>query len=161
MSATTATPTISARQLWGNLNTRTDGEGGPQWCTPIIMPTGGLLVMEDNFTTTLSARATFLLPCDSKTLPPDSCAVSNESQVTSLYFHQTPPATTQLLVSASPFMHQYLHRSSRLRPLRSSAISLLFSSLLLLVPSSKLWPDCCQHMANEITALVAPMGKSL
>ena len=59
------TPTISARQLWGQINTRTTDTGTREWCTPVILPTGGMLVLAENITTRLTARATYLLPCNS------------------------------------------------------------------------------------------------
>ncbi|ETN45125.1 uncharacterized protein HMPREF1541_10002 [Cyphellophora europaea CBS 101466] len=69
-----ATPTITARQLWGQGNTRTTSAGTREWCTPVILPTGGILVVGENSTTTLTARATYLLPCDSdeSVLSPDT-----------------------------------------------------------------------------------------
>ncbi|KPI38162.1 pH-response regulator protein palH/RIM21 [Cyphellophora attinorum] len=59
------TPTLSARQLWGQINTRTSATGTREWCTPVILPTGGILVLGENISTRLAAQATYLLPCNS------------------------------------------------------------------------------------------------
>jgi hypothetical protein len=74
MTTTSPTPTITARQLWGLPTEAVNGDVRNTWCTPLIMPTGGLLVLGDNLTTTLSARATFMLPCgsDDTILSPDT-----------------------------------------------------------------------------------------
>jgi hypothetical protein len=65
VTAASESPTITARQLWGSVNTRTDATGIQDWCTPVILPTGGVIVFDENTTATLRARATYLLPCDS------------------------------------------------------------------------------------------------
>jgi hypothetical protein len=65
ITAASDSPTITARQLWGSVNTRTDATGIQNWCTPAILPSGGVIVFDENTTATLSASATYLLPCDS------------------------------------------------------------------------------------------------
>ncbi|KIV87890.1 hypothetical protein PV11_03406 [Exophiala sideris] len=56
---------ITARQLWGQLTTY-DSAAIPTtaWCTPVILPSGGVLVFGEDQTTTLQARVTYKQPCD-------------------------------------------------------------------------------------------------
>ncbi|RVX74137.1 hypothetical protein B0A52_01969 [Exophiala mesophila] len=63
---------ITARQLWGQMNTATatataiaatTTESG-LWCTPLILPSGGVIIFNEEETTTLEARVTFKLPCE-------------------------------------------------------------------------------------------------
>jgi len=58
----TSNAQVTARQLWGQIST-TAAPDQSAWCTPLILPSGGILVFGDNDTTTLSARVTFKLPC--------------------------------------------------------------------------------------------------
>ncbi|OAP62578.1 hypothetical protein AYL99_01805 [Fonsecaea erecta] len=57
--------TLTARQLWGQSSTthkhRTATDA---WCTPLILPSGGIFIFNDDTTTTLSAKVTFKLPCE-------------------------------------------------------------------------------------------------
>lgn len=63
-ATTTNHAQVTARQLWGQMTTAVgDAERGA-WCTPLILPSGGVLVFGDNDTSTLSARVTFKLPCE-------------------------------------------------------------------------------------------------
>lgn len=64
-TTTTINAQVTARQLWGQMTGAPDN-GGEQaaWCTPLILPSGGVLVFGDNDTSTLSARVTFKLPCE-------------------------------------------------------------------------------------------------
>lgn len=61
----TSSAKVTARQLWGQMSTAV-GSAPEQsaWCTPLILPSGGILVFGDNDTSTLSARVTFKLPCE-------------------------------------------------------------------------------------------------
>ncbi|KAJ9497540.1 pH-response regulator protein palH/rim21 [Exophiala xenobiotica] len=56
---------ITARQLWGQLSTRSaPSTPSSTWCTPLILPSGGVLIFGNDTTTTLSAQVTFKQPCD-------------------------------------------------------------------------------------------------
>ncbi|KIW86549.1 hypothetical protein Z517_01947 [Fonsecaea pedrosoi CBS 271.37] len=56
---------ISARQLWGQSSTtHTSRTVTDSWCTPLILPSGGIFIFNDDTTTTLSAKVTFKLPCE-------------------------------------------------------------------------------------------------
>ncbi|KIX08781.1 uncharacterized protein Z518_03438 [Rhinocladiella mackenziei CBS 650.93] len=56
---------ITARQLWGQLSTTTTGHTASEaWCTPLILPSGGVIVFENDQTSTLQAQVTFKLPCE-------------------------------------------------------------------------------------------------
>ncbi|RMZ92475.1 hypothetical protein DV736_g290, partial [Chaetothyriales sp. CBS 134916] len=55
---------ITARQLWGSIATPTASSNNT-WCTPLILPTGGVIVLNDTTITISGAKATFKLPCDS------------------------------------------------------------------------------------------------
>ncbi|ETI21704.1 hypothetical protein G647_08051 [Cladophialophora carrionii CBS 160.54] len=56
---------ITVRQLWGQLSTPAASHTVPEaWCTPLILPSGGIFIFEDDSTTTLHARVTFKLPCE-------------------------------------------------------------------------------------------------
>lgn len=59
----TSNAQVTARQLWGQMSTGTATQQSA-WCTPLILPSGGILVFGENDTTTLSARVTFKLPCE-------------------------------------------------------------------------------------------------
>ncbi|KEF53472.1 uncharacterized protein A1O9_10447 [Exophiala aquamarina CBS 119918] len=58
----TSNAQVTARQLWGQISTASATEQAAL-CTPLILPSGGMLVFGDNDTSTLSARITFKLPC--------------------------------------------------------------------------------------------------
>ncbi|KAJ9604201.1 pH-response regulator protein palH/rim21 [Cladophialophora chaetospira] len=56
---------ITARQLWGQLSTPAATDAARDaWCTPLILPSGGIFIFADDTTTTLRARVTFKLPCE-------------------------------------------------------------------------------------------------
>ncbi|KIW33164.1 uncharacterized protein PV07_00035 [Cladophialophora immunda] len=56
---------ITARQLWGQSSTtHTSHTVSDAWCTPLILPSGGIFIFNDDTTTTLSAKVTFKLPCE-------------------------------------------------------------------------------------------------
>ncbi|RMZ84680.1 hypothetical protein DV737_g892, partial [Chaetothyriales sp. CBS 132003] len=50
--------------LWGAVATSTASSNNT-WCTPLILPTGGIIVINDSTITISGAKATFKLPCDS------------------------------------------------------------------------------------------------
>ena len=64
------------RQIWAGSTTTTTHHPHTTkyWCTPLILPTGGVLVLDDNATTTLTAQATFKIRCgsDDTIISPDT-----------------------------------------------------------------------------------------
>ncbi|KIW21590.1 hypothetical protein PV08_02170 [Exophiala spinifera] len=69
---------ITARQLWGQLSTVAP-TATSAWCTPLILPSGGVLVFGNDTTTTLSAQVTFKQPCDNpnQIISPDTTGNSS------------------------------------------------------------------------------------
>ncbi|KIW64771.1 hypothetical protein PV04_09681 [Phialophora macrospora] len=56
---------ITVRQLWGQLSTpAASHKASDTWCTPLILPSGGIFIFADDSTTTLHAKVTFKLPCE-------------------------------------------------------------------------------------------------
>ncbi|KAI1608267.1 PalH/RIM21-domain-containing protein [Exophiala viscosa] len=70
---------ITARQLWGQLTTYDSAVPTTAWCTPLILPSGGVLIFGDDQTTTLQARVTYKQPCDDpqSILSPDTTGNSS------------------------------------------------------------------------------------
>lgn len=75
------------------MSTRTPEPGTRDWCTPVILPTGGVLFLADNITTSLKARATYLLPCDSgeAILSPDTTGNSTVIGFTEPFYASIAP----------------------------------------------------------------------
>ncbi|RMD43536.1 hypothetical protein DV735_g1590, partial [Chaetothyriales sp. CBS 134920] len=69
---------ITARQLWGSVATST-APNTNTWCSPLILPTGGVIVLNDATITITDAKATFKLPCDSNefVISPDTTGNSS------------------------------------------------------------------------------------
>ncbi|EXJ84000.1 hypothetical protein A1O3_04667 [Capronia epimyces CBS 606.96] len=56
---------VTARQLWGHLSTPAVSQtASSAWCTPLILPSGGIFVFDNDQTSTLQAKVTFMLPCE-------------------------------------------------------------------------------------------------
>ncbi|KIX92404.1 uncharacterized protein Z520_11879 [Fonsecaea multimorphosa CBS 102226] len=71
---------ITARQLWGQSTTTHKRQtASDAWCTPLILPSGGIFIFNDDTTTTLSAKVTFKLPCEnpSPIISPDTTGNSS------------------------------------------------------------------------------------
>ncbi|RMZ75892.1 hypothetical protein DV738_g5204, partial [Chaetothyriales sp. CBS 135597] len=70
---------ITARQLWGSVTTPTASTNNNTWCTPLILPTGGVVVFNDTTITISGAKATFKLPCESdeSVISPDTTGNSS------------------------------------------------------------------------------------
>ncbi|KIW37270.1 uncharacterized protein PV06_10612 [Exophiala oligosperma] len=72
---------ITARQLWGQLSSTRSvpPTGTSAWCTPLILPSGGVLVFGNDSTTTLSAQVTYKQPCNNpdQIISPDTTGNSS------------------------------------------------------------------------------------
>ncbi|KAG9791588.1 pH-response regulator protein palH/RIM21 [Exophiala dermatitidis] len=78
---------ITARQLWGRLSTPGATQtASSAWCTPLILPSGGVLVFDGDQTSTLSAQVTFKLPCHN----PDSIISPDTTGNSSVIGFQDP-----------------------------------------------------------------------
>ncbi|EXJ78891.1 hypothetical protein A1O1_09293 [Capronia coronata CBS 617.96] len=78
---------VTARQLWGQLSTPVASQTPTSvWCTPLILPSGGILVFGADQTSTLRARVTFKLPCEN----PDSIISPDTTGNSSVIGFQDP-----------------------------------------------------------------------